>query len=91
MIVRTDLFEIDPAAAKTHASLLASRLAHAAKPKTPEQTLRIAFQGAVDEIARKLKFNLDWRDEYLGAHHQERLRSVVPAAVRHRRGQSAVD
>ena len=35
-----------------------------AKPKTPEQTLRIAFQGTVDEIARQLNFSLNWRDEY---------------------------
>ena len=62
--MKTGLFEIDPAAVKTAAALMADRLAHAAKPKTPEQTLRIAFQGAVDEIARQLKFTLNWRDEY---------------------------
>jgi SAM-dependent methyltransferase len=60
----SDLFEIEPAAIKSAAALLANRLLAVAKPHTPEQTLRIAFQGAVDEIARKLKFNLDWRDEY---------------------------
>jgi hypothetical protein len=60
----SNLFEIDPAAIKSAAALLAGRLVAVAKPRTPEQTLRIAFQGAVDEIARKLKFNLDWRDEY---------------------------
>jgi SAM-dependent methyltransferase len=62
--VKTDLFEIDPAAIKSAAALLTNRLVAVAKPRIPEQTLRIAFQGAVDEIARKLKFNLDWRDEY---------------------------
>jgi Eco57I restriction-modification methylase len=60
----SDLFEIDPAAIKSAAALLANRLVAVAKPRTPEQTLRIAFQGAIDEIARKLKFNLDWRDEF---------------------------
>ncbi|MGB7747075.1 MAG: hypothetical protein ACLP2Y_12730 [Limisphaerales bacterium] len=60
----SDLFEIDPAAIKSSAALLANRLVAVAKPRTPEQTLRIAFQGAVDEIARKLKFNLDWHDEF---------------------------
>jgi SAM-dependent methyltransferase len=59
-----DLFEIEPTAIKEAAVLLANRLVAAAKPRIPEQTLRIAFQGAVDEIARKLKINLDWRDEY---------------------------
>jgi len=59
-----DLFEIEPTAIKAAAALLANRLVAVAKPQIPEQTLRIAFQGAVDEIARKLKFNLDWRDEY---------------------------
>ena len=62
--MRTGLFEIDPAELKTAAALLADRLAHVAKPKTPEQTLRIAFQGALDEIARQLNFTLNWRDEY---------------------------
>ncbi|MGD0650064.1 MAG: hypothetical protein ABSA97_02815 [Verrucomicrobiia bacterium] len=62
--VNPDLFELDPAMVKAAASLLANRLIRVARPRTPEQTLRIAFQGAVDEIARKLKFNLNWRDEY---------------------------
>jgi SAM-dependent methyltransferase len=62
--LKTGLFEIDPATVKTAAALLAARLAHVAKPKTPEQTLRIAFQGAVDEIVRQLNFTLNWRDEY---------------------------
>ena len=62
--MKTDLFEVDPAVIKSAATLLANRLIAAAKPRTPEQTLRIAFQGAVDEIARKLKFDFSWRDEY---------------------------
>ena len=62
--MKADLFEIDPAAIKSASSLLANRLLAVAKPRTPEQTLRIAFQGAVDEITRNLKFNLSWRDEY---------------------------
>ncbi len=62
--MKADLFEIDPAAIKSASSLLANRLLAVAKPRTPEQTLRITFQGAVDEITRKLKFNLSWRDEY---------------------------
>lgn len=62
--MKTDLFEIDPVAVRAAATLLANGLIRVAKPRTPEQTLRIAFQGIVDEIARKLEFNLNWRDEY---------------------------
>src|SRR5437870_3801587 len=59
-----DLFEIDPGKFKAAAEFLCERLKHEAKPKTPEMTLRIAFQGAVHEVAERLAIRLDWRDEF---------------------------
>ena len=61
---KADLFEIDPGDFKAAADFLCERLGHAAKGRTPEMTLRIAFQSAVQEVAQRLGINLNWRDEF---------------------------
>jgi len=59
-----DLFEIDPEKTQASAELLRERLLQVSKPKTPEVTLRVAFQSATDDVAKSLGINLSWRDEY---------------------------
>src|ERR1700730_1217133 len=59
-----DLFEIDPEKIQAAAERLRDCLLQVSKPKTPEVTLRIAFQGAIDDAARSLGIKLTWRDEY---------------------------
>jgi len=59
-----DLFEIDPEKILAAAALLREHLLQVSKPKTPEVTLRIALQGAIDDSAKSLGINLSWRDEY---------------------------
>jgi len=59
-----DLFEIDPEKIQASADLLRHRLLQVSKAKTPEVTLRVAFQSATDDVAKSLGINLNWRDEY---------------------------
>jgi len=59
-----DLFELDPKKIQTAAELLRQRLFRISKPKTPEVTLRVAFQSAIDEAAKDVQISLNWRDEY---------------------------
>ena len=49
-----DLFEIDPEKILAAAALLREHLLQVSKPKTPEVTLRIALQGAIDDSAKSL-------------------------------------